>query len=328
MLPASTGRDSVPMDTRHLVDPELLPGLDLIPPIEFSTEALPAIRAQLARMALFQGLGTVEDVRIERRGITAPQGHELSLLIMRPMDLPETAPAVLYMHGGAFVVGSTAAMQASNSRMAVEAGCVVVSVDYRLAPETPHPGPIEDCYAALAWLQENAPSLGVDPARIAVAGESAGGGLAAALALLARDRGEIPLVHQHLIYPMLDDRTGPDTANPYAGEFLHSARSNRFAWSALLGQPAGSAGVSPYAAAARAETLAGLPSTYIAVGALDLFAEENLDYARRLMRAAVPTELHLYPGAYHGFELAAEAAVTHRAHANSINALKRALHAR
>jgi acetyl esterase/lipase len=204
---------------------------------------------------------------------------------------------------------------------------VVASVDYRLAPETPHPGPIEDCYAALVWLRENAASMGADPKRIAIAGESAGGGLAAALALLTRDRAEIQLVHQHLIYPMLDDRTGPGTANPYAGEFIHTARSNCFAWSAHLGQPAGSPGVSAYAAAARAEVLTDLPSTYIAVGALDLFAEENLEYARRLMRAGVPTELHLYPGAYHGFELAADAKVTHRAHDNSTQALRRALHA-
>ncbi|MBB5685962.1 alpha/beta hydrolase [Sphingobium boeckii] len=315
------------VDSRHLVDPELLPGLALIPDIEFSAETLPDIRLQIAHMTELRAQPTMNEVRVERRTISALAGHDVPVLIIRPKALTEILPAVLYLHGGAFLLGSAKAMQTPNSLMALEAGCVVVSVDYRLAPETPHPGPIEDCYAALRWLHDNAASLGVDPARIAVAGESAGGGLAAALALLARDRGEVPLVHQHLIYPMLDDRTGPDTANPYAGQFIHSARSNRFAWSSLLGQPAGSEGVSPYAAAARAEDLAGLPGAYIAVGALDLFAEENLDYARRLMRAGVPVELHLYPGAYHGFELAANAALTLRAHDNSINALQRALRA-
>jgi acetyl esterase/lipase len=210
-----------------------------------------------------------------------------------------------------------------------EIGCVVVSVDYRLAPDTPHPGPVEDCYAALRWFHANAAALGVDSGRIAIGGESAGGGLAAALALLARDRAEVPVVFQLLIYPMLDDRTviSPEP-HPFAGEFIWTAQSNRFGWRALLGQEPGSPGVSPYAAAARAENLAGLPPAFVSVGALDLFLDENIAYAQRLLRAGVPSELHVYPGAYHGFDLAFEADVTRRFRRDSLQALKRALTAK
>jgi acetyl esterase/lipase len=199
-------------------------------------------------------------------------------------------------------------------------------VDYRLAPETPHPGPVEDCYAALKWLYTHADELGVDPKRIAIGGASAGGGLAAALGLLTRDRGEVPLVFQLLIYPMLDDRTVTTTdPHPYTGEFIWTAEANRFGWRSLLGQEPGGPDVSPYAAAARAESLAGLPSTFISVGALDLFLEEDIEYARRLIRAGVPTELHVYPGAYHGFNLTADAQVSQVAARDQLAALKRAL---
>jgi triacylglycerol lipase len=167
--------------------------------------------------------------------------------------------------------------------------------------------------------------LGIDPARIAVEGESAGAGLAAALTLLARDRGEFAIIHQHLIYPMLDDRTCVAETHPYAGEFVWTPESNLFGWSSLLGCAPGGNGISCYAAAARAEDLSGLPSTFIAVGALDLFAQEDIEYARRLIQAGVPTELHVYAGAYHGFELAADAQVSIRAQGNSISALRRAL---
>ena len=172
----------------------------------------------------------------------------------------------------------------------------------------------------------NAAELGVDPARIGVMGESAGGGLAASLALLVRDRGEHSLRFQHLIYPMIDDRTCVTASpNPYTGEFVWTAQANHFGWSSLLGQAPGSAGVSPYAAAARAESLAGLPPTFIATGALDLFLEEDLDYAQRLVRTGVPLELHVYPGAYHGFQWEQAAQVTRTAARDSLAALAKAL---
>src|SRR5262249_40240850 len=154
------------------------------------------------------------------------------------------------------------------------------------------PGSIEDCYAGLSWLFGHVAEFGVDPRRIGVMGESAGGGFAAALALLTRDRGEFKLAFQHLIYPMIDDRTCVvSDPHPFTGEFIWTASSNHFGWSALLGAPPGSEGISPYAAAARANNVAGLPPTFLSTATLDLFLEENIEYARRLMRAGVPVEL-------------------------------------
>jgi triacylglycerol lipase len=187
---------------------------------------------------------------------------------------------------------------------------------------------VEDCYAALKWLHANAGELGVDVGRIAIGGASAGGGLAACLGLLTRDRGEVPLAFQLLIYPMLDDRTVThDDPHPHTGEFIWTHDSNHLGWASLLGQAPGSDGVSPYAAAARAESVAGLPPTFISVGSLDLFLEEDIEYARRLIRAAVPTELHIYPGAFHGFNMVPDAEVTQAYTRDSMGALKRALQA-
>jgi len=189
---------------------------------------------------------------------------------------------------------------------------------------------LSNCYAGLKWLYGNASSLQVDRTRIAVKGERAGGGLAAALALLARDRGEVRLAHQHLIYPMIDDRTGADgsaDANRFVGEYVWTPAHNQFGWASLLGTAPGGGGVSPYAAAARTDDLAGLPPSFISVGALDLFLEEDMDYARRLSRAGVPVELHVYPGAFHGFDIAPQTArVAIGAARDSRDALRRALH--
>lgn len=204
---------------------------------------------------------------------------------------------------------------------------MIVSVDYRLAPETHFPGAIEDCYAALRWVFENARKLNIDKLRIGVMGESAGGGLAASLALLVRDRGEFSLSFQHLIYPMLDDRTCvTQQPNKYVGEFIWTADSNFFGWKSLLGVKPGSEGVSIYASAARAENLSGLPPAYIATGSLDLFLEEDIEYARRLMRFGIPVELHVYPGAFHVFNIAPKSHVAANARRDSLSALKRSLH--
>jgi acetyl esterase/lipase len=226
------------------------------------------------------------------------------------------------------VLGSADQDEGTVKEIVSAVGCAAVSVDYRLAPETPHPGPVEDCYAALMWLHAHAAELGVDPDRIAIGGASAGGGLAAALALLARDRGEVALAFQLLIYPMLDDRTVTHSdPHPLTGEFIWTPDANRFGWFSLLGQEPGGADVSPYAAAARAEDLAGLPPTYISVGALDLFLEEDMEYARRLIRAGVPTELHVYPGAYHGFNMTPNARIVQSFTRDVTSALRRALNA-
>jgi acetyl esterase/lipase len=184
---------------------------------------------------------------------------------------------------------------------------------------------VEDCYAALRWTHEQAQQLGVDRERVAIGGTSAGGGLAAALALLARDRAEFKIALQILLVPMLDDRTAVAAdPHPFTGEFTWTPANNVFGWTALLGRAPGGEGVSPYASPARAESVAGLPPTYIGTGALDLFLEEDMEYARRLMRAGVPTELHVYPGAYHGFSRAADARVTKAYTRDYTDALQRA----
>jgi triacylglycerol lipase len=230
------------------------------------------------------------------------------------------------MHGGGFVAGSPLADGPRHLALAADLHCCIVSVDYRLAPETPFPGGVEDCYAALTWVFANADALKVDAARVGVMGESAGGGLAAALALMARDRGERMLAFQHLIYPMIDDRTGSGlNGSPYLGEFSWTAPNNQFGWSALLCGLEGSEETSPYAAPARATDVSRLPPTFISVGALDLFLGEDLDYARRLVGAGVPVELHVYPGSFHGFDFDPSASVSKQARRDSSAALARAL---
>lgn len=215
-------------------------------------------------------------------------------------------PAVLHIHGGGFIVGRMQDTFPSSQRLSEELDCVVVEVDYRLSPETVFPGPVEDCHAALVWLYQNASELGVDRARIAVMGESAGGGLAAMVAIAARDRKSIPLCYQVLIYPMLDDRTGSTRrVPPFIGTIGWNEAGNRIGWSCLLGQPAGKATVPFGSVPARIASFAGLPPTFIGVGAIDLFAEEDVAYAQALIAAGVPTQLLVIPGAYHGFDFIA-----------------------
>jgi acetyl esterase/lipase len=320
------------VSTKHLVDPQLVALLEEFPPLQLSREILPALRAGAAE--LFQrgrALAPPDStVTVTEERVPGPAGAPaVRVVIYRPSTAGSLLPALLHIHGGGYVMGTPELSDENNRRLVKEVDCIVVSVDYRLAPETRHPGPVEDCYAALKWLHANSHRLGVDATRIAVGGESAGGGLSAALALLARDRREVRIAYQSLIYPMIDDRTGASAdPHPYVGEFVWTPATNHFGWQCLLGCEPGSKGVSHYAAAARAESLADLPATYIATGALDLFLEEDLEYARRLIRAGVPTELHVYPGAFHGFEMAAEADVTKVARRNSVEALKVALHGR
>jgi len=198
----------------------------------------------------------------------------------------------------------------------------MLAVEYRLAPEYPHPTPVEDCYQGLAWLAGHAGELGVDPARIAVMGDSAGGGLAAGVALIARDRGGPVLAQQILIYPMLDDRS--ITVDPQIAPYLTwTYDDNITGWAALLGEAAGADTVSPYAAPARATDLAGLPDAYLDVGDLDIFRDEDITYAQRLADAGVPTELHLHPGCPHAFEtLARKADVSRRAISDRMRRLR------
>lgn len=311
---------------RDLIEPSLLPGLDFMPALDLSAESLPAIREGMEQMTALAPEPQDSGVEWREDRITAPDGHELVVRIYRPSTSSGALPAVLHIHGGGYVVGSVRTNHLSNIELAAATSALILSVDYRLAPETVAPGAVEDCYAALQWLHDNAGTLGVDAARIAVRGESAGGGLAAALALLARDRGGPSIAHQNLIYPMLDDRTCITRLPAHLGAFVWTPQANAFGWRALLGQEPGSANVSPYAAPARADDVSRLPAAFIAVGALDLFLVEDMDYARRLIEAGVATELHVYPGAYHGFDVLPDAAPVRQMKRDAVAALRKALH--
>ena len=316
------------MNSRHLVDPELAVLLNQLPAsAPLTLDSLPAARASSAAMLAGVPVPEFPGRTVSERFVPGPEGApDVRVLLYGPTQRTQSTAGLLWLHGGGFISGSVDAEDIVVRQLAAELGCVVVSVNYRLAPETPHPGPVEDSYAALSWLYTNAAELGVDRERLALVGSSAGGGLAATLALLARDRGEIRLAFQCLNAPMLDDRTvKTDPPHPYTGEFIWTREANRFGWTSLLGQAPGSGGVSPYAAAARAENLEGLPPAFIAVGALDLFLEEDMEYARRLTRAGVPTELHVYPGTFHGYQMVTQAQVTQRAMRDRTNAIKRAL---
>jgi acetyl esterase/lipase len=316
------------MKSRNLVDPELLGVFDTLPTVDLTLELLPAIRA--AGFPLQVPTPTPGASDLMRRAVPGPSGApEIEVAIYMPRPRAALLPCVFHIHGGGYVTGSSQSLEPIHRMLAVAADCCIVSVDYRLAPETRFPGAIEDCYAGLSWVFKEAGALGLDSSRIGVMGESAGGGLAAALALLARDRGEYRLAFQQLIYPMLDDRTCVRaTPHPYTGEFLWTAHNNEFGWSSLLGVAPGSEHVSAYAAAARAEDLSGLPATFISTGGLDLFLDEDMDYAQRLLRHGVPVELHVYAGAYHGFDFLTNAAVAVAARRDSLSALRRFLHSR
>lgn len=310
--------------SRHLVDPELLALIDRLPQVRLSADNLAAVRAA-QQPPVPVDAATAGRTVLERRAVPGPAGAPaVPIAVYRPADRKDRRGCILHLHGGGFVAGASRLYEGIHRGLVDALGCVLVSVDYRLAPESRYPAAIEDCYAALAWLFGAASELGVGPARIGVMGESAGGGLAAALALLARDRGEFGLAFQHLIYPMLDDRTGKaGPPHPYAGEYLWTPHNNAFAWDAMLGPDRREGDVPAYAAPARADRLDGLPPTYVAAGALDLLADEDIDYARRLLRAGVPTELHVYPGAFHGFERLGDGPLSRRARADSLAALRR-----
>lgn len=243
------------------------------------------------------------DVDFEAHHVPGPPGApDIPVYVYRPHEFKQPAAALLYLHGGGFMIGSARMFHATCARFAHELGLVVVNVDYRLAPEVPFPGPLEDCYAGLQWMKQQADTLGIDPERIAVMGESAGGGLAAALAQLAHDRGEIEPAFQLLVYAMLDDRTVLKRDHEGRGEFLWTPGSNRLGWTSYLGYPPTMDAAPEYAAPARRQDLTGLAPAWIGVGTLDLLYPENKEYARRLNEAGVPCELYEVEGAYHGFD--------------------------
>ncbi|UGS36016.1 alpha/beta hydrolase [Capillimicrobium parvum] len=260
------------------------------------------------------------------RDAPGPQGEPaVPVRIYRPRAAQGARPGLLFIHGGGMIMGSLDSEDLLARELTDALGCTTVSVGYRLAPEHPHPAPVEDCYAALRWTADNAEEVGVDRDRIALFGPSGGGGLAAGTALIARDRGGPPLVLQALIYPMLDDRNDRPSSHEIRDLGIWDRAANEEAWRMLLGDRRGRDDVPPYAAPSRATDLADLPPTYLDVGELDLFRDEDIDYAARLMRAGVPTELHVDPGAYHAAELLApESALGARIIGRRLDALRRA----
>ena len=313
-------------------DPELSAALAELPADlqkSMLAEGIPAWREELAQLLpgsdeiLSRG-GAVE---LEERQIPGPEGApDISVLILRPTRGTGPWPGVYHTHGGGMVLGTNRTGAEEMAIWAEEVGVVAVSVEYRLAPEHPHPAPVEDCYAGLVWTAKHAGELGIDPSRLAIAGASAGGGLAAGTALMARDRGGPPLSHQILMCPMLDDRGITPSSQELDGEGIWDRTSNLTGWTALLGDARGGPDVSPYAAPARAEDLTGLPATFIDVGSVETFRDEDIDYAARLSRAGVSVEFHLWPGGFHGFDgMAPQTALAQAARATRLGYVRRAL---
>lgn len=290
------------------MDPELAAALPYLPVLDLSD--LDQARAMFDAVLASTPPPNLEGVLVEERQVHGPPGQpDVHVRIFSPDDGRTDRPAVLDIHGGGFALASAALDDGINARIVRRVGAVVVAVEYRRAPEHPFPAPAEDCYAALTWLAASASELGVDPARLALLGDSAGAGLAATTALWDRDRGGPGLAMQVLIEPMLDDRLqtrsmteGTDTAVWNYGNAVRS-------WELYLG----GAPATSYAAPARMQDLTGLPPTYLTVNELDPLRDEGVEYARRLMDAGVPTELHCWPGAFHGFLMVPKAKLTRRA---------------
>lgn len=302
--------------------------LEMIPVEMLDLSDIPTARAILAERAeaMREQAPEIPGVEIEDHHVPGPDGDpDVLVRVYTPSGVDAPMPGFFWIHGGGMVLGNVAMDDVKCKAVAAAIGCVVASVEYRLAPENPHPAPVEDCFAGLKWFSSDAGSLGVDPARVAIGGGSAGGGLAAALALLARDRG-VGIIHQQLIFPMLDDRNITRSSHYVQHPKVWNREANLAGWSALLGKPAGSEDVSPYAAPARADDLSGLAPAFIIVGDLDLFLDEDIEYAKRLAAAGVPTELHVMPGAVHGTSvLLPDHPVSKRWRAIEMDALKHAL---
>ncbi|WAL68706.1 alpha/beta hydrolase [Amycolatopsis cynarae] len=293
---------------RPAIDSELATALQAMPigpnglfdltDVPATRQAVNALAESIADTIPDEPTVTAHEIHVPRDG--AP---EVPVLLLRPQNAPGALPVIMWFHGGGQVLGSAAQDAPWLKQLSAVLGCAVAAVDYRLAPETPAPGAAEDGYTAYRWISDHATDLGLDSTRIGLAGQSGGGGIAAATALLIRDRGAVTPLFQLLMYPMLDDRNTTDSSREITDIGIWDRATNLLAWQAILGDRVGTEDVTPYCAASRAADLAGLPPTFIGVGELDVFRDENLDYAARLRTHGVPVELHLYPGAYHAFDL-------------------------
>jgi acetyl esterase/lipase len=313
-------------------DPELAAALTVLHerlPASFTADMIPMLREGSADQ-----LASDEDLRmggafdVEVRAVPGPAGApDVSLILCLPAGVTTPVGAVYYIHGGGMIMGSNRSGGALEALgWAQELQFAVVLASYRLAPEHPHPAPVEDCYAGLVWTAEHAAELGIDPERLVISGTSAGGGLAAGVTLMARDRGGPALAGQLLQYPMLDDRNNTVSAKQMTGLGVWDSGSNELGWTSLLGERRGGPDVSPYAAPARETDLSGLPPTFIDVGSAETFRDECVDFASRIWQAGGRAELHVWPGAFHGFDgLAPQAALSHDAKAQRIPWLRRLL---
>ena len=315
------------MTRRDLIDPESRVPLDGL--LELMPGGFNAIPDIVTRRATLDGVfAAVEippnpNVTSQDRQVPGPSGDpDITVRVYRPVNATGPLPGVYYIHGGGMIMGDIAGEDAGATMLCDLVGAVVVSVEYRLAPEHPHPAPVEDCYAGLVWTASHAAELGIDPQRLALYGGSAGGGLVLGCALLARDRGGPALKFMMPIYPMIDDRNETPSSQEITDVGIWDRAGNIEAWAWYLGgKPA-----DQYAAPARAQDVSGLPPAFIDVGTVDLFRDEDIAFAQRLMQAGVPTELVVNPGSYHASEVfAPEAALSQRIWARRVEALRRAL---
>lgn len=315
------------MSRRDLIDPESREPLDqLLQVMPGGFNAIDDIVQR--RAAVTQMLAAVEvppnpNVTSEDRPVPGPDGApDIRVRIYRPAKAAGTLPGVYFIHGGGMILGGIEGDDVPATLICEQVGTVVVSVEYRLAPEHPHPAQVEDCYAGLVWMARNAGDLGIDPGRLAIYGGSAGGGLTIATSLLARDRGFPAIRFQMPIYPMIDDQNDTPSSHEITDIGIWDRAGNIEAWKWYLGDGK----PDQYAAPARAEDLTGLPPAFIDVGTVDLFRDEDITFAMRLMQAGVPTELHVIPGAYHASEnFAPDASLSRRIWERRIDALRRAL---
>ncbi len=303
------------------VHSELKAALSAMPDMIITIDNLKQIRDIFASMP---SPALADSIQMTERLIPGFNGApDVSVIIFEPIEkTSDNLPGILFMHGGAFVIGN--ANNVFCQTLIDEINCVVVSVEYRLAPENPYPAALEDCYSALKWLSENAFELGVDSSNIAVVGGSAGGGLTAALTLFSRDHKGPSIAFQMPLYPMIDDR-GTPSSKEIIDKRVWNGISNANAWKMYLGSNPKNK-VSQYAAPARANDLSGLPPTYTCVGECDPFRDETIDYVARLTQAGVPVEFHLYPGCFHLCEsLVPQAEVSQQIQNEYIKALRCAL---
>jgi acetyl esterase/lipase len=304
------------MDARSRLDAELGAVVDALPMPDLTPEVVRFIRG-------VQQAAPVSDA-IELTEHEVPGDPPLVARVYRPAGAEDPLPGLYWIHGGGYVLGAASEANAVFAELGPELGVVGVSVEYRLAPEHPYPAAIEDCYRGLQWTVAHADALGIDAGRTGIMGISAGGGLAAALAIVARDRGGPAIAYALLDCPMLDDRQITESSQ-LDGLSLWSKGSNEFGWRAYLADRHGTGDVPSSAAAAREHDLVGLPPTFVSVGAVDGFVDEDVDYAMRLNRAGVATELHVYPGACHGYHIAADWEVTAQSRRDMVDWLRRQL---